>query len=313
VIEHRDVPGLYGASSAAPGVSAPRVTPESLRERKRAGVPIVMVTAYDVVGGQAARAAGVDVVLVGDSAANVVFGYESTRDIRPDELLALTAAVRRGLDRGGGPHPVPLLVGDLPFGSYESDDERAVATARRFVDEAGCDAVKLEGGGVEMTARARAIVAAGVPVMGHVGLLPQSVAPGESHKVQGRTAADAVAIARDAAALEAAGCFAAVFEAMPSTLATIVAARLTMPVIGIGAGAGVDGQVLVFHDLLGLHRGKRPRFVKQYAGLFHTMVASLTDFADDVRTRAFPAPAHGYQMDEEEVARVRAALDSRAE
>ena len=308
MIEHRDLPGLYGASGVAPATGAPRVTPESLRERKRAGVPVVMVTAYDVVGGQAAREAGVDVVLVGDSAANVVFGYESTRDIRIDELLALTAAVRRGLDRGGGPHAVPLLVGDLPFGSYESDDARAVATARRFVDEAGCDAVKLEGGGAEMTARARAIVAAGVPVMGHVGLLPQSVGPGETHKVQGRSAADAVAIAHDAAALEAAGCFAVVFEAMPSALATILAARLAIPVIGIGAGAGVDGQVLVFHDLLGLHRGKRPRFVKQYAGLFHTMVASLADFAADVRTRAFPAPAHGYPMSDEEVARVRDAL-----
>lgn len=301
------VPGLYGGGAVATAADASRVTPAALLEKKRLAEPVVMVTAYDVVGGQAARAADIDVVLVGDSAANVVFGYESTRDIKLDELLSLTSAVRRGLDRGDAHHPVPLLVGDLPFGSYEHDDAQAVVTARRFVDEAGCDAVKLEGGG-EMEARVRAIVAAGIPVMGHVGLLPQSVSPGEAPRVQGRTADDAVAIAREAMALERAGCFAIVFEAVPAGLAALLSARLTIPVIGIGAGAAVDGQVLVFHDLLGLHRGKRPRFVKQYAGLYHNMVASLSDYAHDVRARAFPAPAHGYPMEEAELARVREAL-----
>lgn len=287
-----------------------QVTAESLGAMKASGTPIVMVTAYDVASGAAARAAGMDVVLVGDSAANVVLGYESTREIALAELVTLAAATRRGIDRtapGESAPRRPLLVGDLPYGTYEESDEQAVETARLFVDGAGCDAVKLEGGGA-MADRARAIIAAGIPVMGHVGLLPQSFGPGDELKVQGRTAERAVEIAREALALEEAGCFSIVFEAVPRALAALLASRLRIPVIGIGAGPEVDGQVLVLHDLVGLHRGHRPRFVKQYAALFDAMTAALGEYAREVRGHVFPDATHSYGMAEEELELVRARL-----
>jgi len=303
-----DIANPYGASTTEVA-SGERVTVDAMRARKHTGPPIVMVTAYDVGSGAASRAAGIDIVLVGDSAANVVLGYPSTRDIRLDEMLSLAAATRRGLERGPAESRMPLLVGDLPFGSYEASDAQAVATARRFVDEAGCEAVKLEGGGA-MVDRVRAIIADGIPVMGHVGLLPQSARDESELRVQGRTAERALEIAEEAVALDRAGCFSIVFEAVPAPLAALIAPRVAAPVIGIGAGVEVDGQVLVYHDLLGLHQGKRPRFVKQYASLFDASVEALAEFTREVRARAFPTAEQSYGMDEGELVRLRAAIEA---
>ena len=197
-------------------------------------------------------------MLVGDSGAMTVLGYPSTVPVSTDEMLMLAAAVRRGLQ-------TPLLVGDLPFGSYEGSDELAIATAQRFVKEAGCDAVKLERGGTSVQ-RARAIVDAGIPVMGHVGLTPQTATALGGYRAQGRNAERALGVARDALALEEAGCFSLVFEAIPAAVAAALMPRLEIPVIGIGAGPATDGQVLVFHDLLGIYDGHAPRFAKRYGG-----------------------------------------------
>jgi 3-methyl-2-oxobutanoate hydroxymethyltransferase len=278
------------------------VSPTAIQALKAARRKIVMVTAYDYVSARVAAAAAVDVVLVGDSAANTVLGYSSTRDVSLDEMIVLTGAVRRGLEAGGAP---PLLVGDMPYGTYEPSDAAAVETARRF-EAAGCDAVKLEGGGASLP-RVRAIVAAGVPVMGHVGLLPQQVAPG-ALRAHGRTADEAFAIARDARDLEAAGAFAIVFEAMPAAVSALVAPTLRIPVIGIGAGAATDGQVLVFHDVVGLTEGKTPRFVKRYAALFEEMVDAVRAFTGDVRDGRYPGEEHAYGIDETELATFRQGL-----
>ena len=272
-----------------------------LAEHKRLGEPIVMVTAYDYPSAQIAEIAGVDMVLVGDSAAMTVLGYPSTVPVTVDELLMLTCAVRRGLR-------TPLLVGDLPFGSYEASDEQAVATAQRFVKEAGCDAVKLEGGGTSVD-RARAIAAAGIPVMGHVGLTPQTATALGGYRAQGRTAERALEVARDALELERAGCFAIVFEAIPAGVADALMERLTIPVIGIGAGASTDGQVLVFHDLLGLYDGHAPRFAKRYTELKPAMVAAVAEYARDVREGRFPQPEHTYSIDPDELAVFSERLD----
>jgi 3-methyl-2-oxobutanoate hydroxymethyltransferase len=272
----------------------------SLAALKAAGRPIVMLTAYDYPSGRVAEDAGVDVVLVGDSAAMTVLGYQTTREIALDELLTLTRAVRRAVRR------VPL-VGDLPFGSYEHSNESAVATARRFVDDAGCDAVKLEGAGA-MLARVRAIVQAGIPVIGHVGLLPQSVTSADGYRARGRDAEQALAIIAGADELEAAGCAALVVEAVPSEIGALVTQRVTVPVIGIGAGAGTGGQVLVYHDLLGLGEGHLPRFVRRYASARDTLVDAVRHWADDVRSGRFPSVEEGYGMPEEEMAAVRERL-----
>jgi 3-methyl-2-oxobutanoate hydroxymethyltransferase len=277
------------------------VTLSRLAEMKALGEPIVMVTAYDHPSASVAEAAGVDVVLVGDSAAMTVLGYPSTVPVTVDEMLMLCAAARRGLS-------TPLLVGDLPFGSYESSDEQAVLTAQRFVKEAGCDAVKLERAGTSAD-RARAIVAAGIPVMGHVGLTPQTATALGGYRSQGRTAECALEVARDALALEEAGCFALVFEAVPSELTDAVMPRLRVPVIGIGAGPATDGQVLVFHDLLGIYQGHAARFVKRYADVRDAMEEGVRAFAVDVRERVYPAPEHGYTMAPDEAARLRKLLD----
>jgi 3-methyl-2-oxobutanoate hydroxymethyltransferase len=271
-----------------------------LQEKKRVGEPIVMVTAYDYPSAQVAEAVGVDVVLVGDSGAMTVLGYPSTVPVSTDEMLMLAAAVRRGLKS-------PLLVGDLPFGSYEASDEQAIATAQRFIKEAGCDAVKLERGGTSVQ-RARAIVDSGIPVMGHVGLTPQTATALGGHKAQGRTANRAIEVASDALALQEAGCFSIVFEAIPAAVAEELVPRLEIPVIGIGAGPSTDGQVLVFHDLLGIYDGHVARFVKRYAEVKAQMVAGLAEYADDVRQHAFPGPEHTYTIDEEELEQFRAAF-----
>ena len=265
-----------------------------LAEMKRLGEPIVMVTAYDYPSALAAEKAGVDIVLVGDSGAMTVLGYDSTVPVELDEILMLAKAARRGLRS-------PFLVGDLPFGSYEVSDEQAVTTALRFVKEAGCAAVKLEGGGPTSVARARAISHAGIPVMGHVGLTPQTSTALGGYRAQGKTAEHALLIRDQAIALEQAGCFSIVFEAIPSELAAEIMPRISVPVIGIGAGGGVDGQVLVFHDLLGIREGLGARFVKRYANILDEMVDGVSAFADDVRDRSFPGPEHGYSIDHDEL------------
>jgi 3-methyl-2-oxobutanoate hydroxymethyltransferase len=271
-----------------------------LAEKKRLGEAIVMITAYDYPSAQVAEAAGVDIVLVGDSGAMTVLGYPSTVPVSTDEMLMLAAAARRGLK-------TPLLVGDLPFGSYEASDAQAIATAQRFVKEAGCDAVKLERGGTSVQ-RARAIVDSGIPVMGHVGLTPQTATALGGYRAQGRTAQRALDVARDALALQQAGCFSIVFEAIPAAVAETLMERIEIPVIGIGAGAATDGQVLVFHDLLGIYDGHAPRFAKRYSELKAEMVAGVAEYAAEVRRRAFPGPEHVYSIDDDELEQFRTGL-----
>jgi 3-methyl-2-oxobutanoate hydroxymethyltransferase len=268
---------------------------------KKLGEPIVMVTAYDHPSAQVAEEAEVDIVLVGDSAAMTVLGYDSTVPVGLDEMVMLAAAVRRGLR-------TPLLVGDLPFGSYERSNEQAVESAQRFVKEAGCDAVKLERGGASVE-RARAIVRAGIPVMGHVGLTPQTATALGGYRAQGRTAGRATQIAEEALALQAAGCFSIVFEAIPAPVTEALMPRMEVPVIGIGAGPATDGQVLVFHDLLGIFGGHTPRFVKRYANVREEMVRGMRDYAADVRGRHFPDTDHSYSIDPAELEEFRHYLD----
>jgi 3-methyl-2-oxobutanoate hydroxymethyltransferase len=264
--------------------------------------PIVMVTAYDHPSAQVAEAAGVDIVLVGDSAAMTVLGYDSTVPVGMEEMLMLSSAVRRGLK-------TPLLVGDMPFGSYERSNDQAVANAQRFIKEAGCDAVKLERGGASVD-RARAIVRAGIPVMGHVGLTPQTATALGGFKAQGKTANRAVELAEDALALQAVGCFSVVFEAIPADVtATLMPKMDHSVVIGIGAGPATDGQVLVFHDLLGIFGGHAPKFVKRYAQVRDEMVRGVSEYAGEVRTGAFPGPEHTYAIDPDELAAFRSYLE----
>jgi 3-methyl-2-oxobutanoate hydroxymethyltransferase len=264
-----------------------------LLELKRRGQKLAMVTAYDFPSGRIADEAGVELVLVGDSAAMVVLGHDSTVPATMDELLMLTAAVTRGAKR-------PLVIADMPFGSFQVSNDDAVENAVRFVKEAGADAVKLEGAGPTLS-RVQAIVGAGVPVMGHVGLTPQSATMLGGFKAQGRTAAKAEQLYDDALALEAAGCFAIVLEAVPAAIASRVTEALQVPTIGIGAGAGCDGQVLVWHDLLGLYEGKAPRFVKRYADLADQAKHALEAYVEDVREGRFPEEQHTYAIPEEEL------------
>jgi len=275
-----------------------------LAEKKRLGEPIVMVTAYDYPSARAAEAAGVDLVLVGDSAATTVLGHSATTPVELSEMLVLTRAVRRGL-------ATPLLIGDLPFGSYEVSDEQAITTAMRMVKEGGCEAVKLEGGGSASASRARAIVGAGIPVMGHVGLTPQTSTALGGWKAQGRSATAAARIAEEALALQDVGCFAIVFEAIPSAVTDELMPLLEIPVIGIGAGPATDGQVLVFHDLLGIRDGLGPRFVKRYANLQPLMNEGVGAFAEDVRARRYPGPEHTYSIDPAELGELQALLAAR--
>jgi 3-methyl-2-oxobutanoate hydroxymethyltransferase len=294
-------------SSHHPAVHAPSdpgrlpMTLPLLSEKKRLGDPIVMVTAYDYPSARAAESAGVDLVLVGDSAATTVLGYSTTTPVELDDMLVLARAVRRGLS-------TPLMIGDLPFGSYEVSDEQAITTSMRMVKEAGCEAVKLEGGGETSVKRARAIVNAGIPVMGHVGLTPQTATALGGWKAQGRTAGAAARIAEEALALQEAGCFALVFEAIPAAVTEELMPHLQIPVIGIGAGPATDGQVLVFHDLLGIRDGLGARFVKRYANLQEEMNAGVTAYAEDVRTRRYPGPEHTYKIDPSELAELHARL-----
>jgi 3-methyl-2-oxobutanoate hydroxymethyltransferase len=266
-----------------------------LAEMKRRGDKIVMVTAYDAPGARFAEDAGVDMILVGDTAAMVMLGHEGTTvPVTMDEMLFLTRTVARAARR-------PIVVGDMPFGSYQVSDEEAVTNAIRFVKEARADVVKLEGAGTSL-ARVRAIVGAGIPVMGHIGLTPQSATMLGGFKTQGRTAAKARRLLEEARALEAEGCFAIVLEAVPSPVAARITETVAVPTIGIGAGPSCDGQVLVYHDLLGLSEGHLPRFVKRYANLSREIRDALEAYAAEVRSGAFPSDEYSYAMEDEELA-----------
>jgi len=282
------------------GERAP-VTLPRLAEMKEAGEPIVMVTAYDYPSAKVAEEAGADIVLVGDTAAMVVLGYPGTEAVSMDEMVMLGRAVRRGLR-------APLMVGDMPMGSYEASNELAVHSAQRLVKETGCQVVKLEAGGTSVE-RARAIVRSGIPVMGHVGLTPQSATALGGYKTQGKTAQGAIRLCEDALALQSVGCFAIVFEAVPAAITEAIVEKLEAPTIGIGAGPATAGQVLVFHDLLGITTGRTAKFVKRYADLHDAMVDGVRQFAEEVRSRHFPEPDHVYGIEPAELAEFRHYLD----
>ena len=277
----------------------PKVTIPSLIERKSTGDPIVMVTAYDYPGARAAEQAGVDMVLVGDSGAQVVLGYSTTAEVTIDEMLTLAKAVRRGTS-------TPFLVCDVPFGSTEQSDAQAVATAVRFVKEAGADAVKLEGGGAAQLSRISAIVAAGIPVVAHVGLTPQTATALGGLRAQGRTEASAARVIEEAVGAQRAGAFCVVVEAVPSEVTAVLRETLEIPIIGIGAGPA-EGQVLVLHDLLGVTEGRTAKFVKTYGTIGPDTVAAIGAYADEVRSGAFPAAEHQYAASAEAVEAARAA------
>ena len=264
-----------------------------LQSKKEAGEPITMLTAFDYSSASLVDAAGIDMILVGDSLGMVVLGYESTVPVTMEEMLHHCKAVARGANRA-------FLVGDMPFMSYQADPREAVRNAGRFLKEGGMDCVKLEGGR-DMVPTIEAILAAGIPVMGHIGLTPQSQSKLGGYRVQGRTAAAARELLADAWALQEAGCFGIVLEAVPAVVAAEISRRLRVPTIGIGAGAGCDGQVLVFHDILGLYDRSQPRFVKQYASLRHVIIDAFAAYRVDVASRSFPAEEHTYGMKAEEV------------
>jgi 3-methyl-2-oxobutanoate hydroxymethyltransferase len=283
----------------------PRSEPETRKvsladflHMKRQGQKIAAVTAYDAPSGRLADLAGIDCVLVGDSAAMTTFGRESTVSITMDEMVMLTRAVVRGVRRA-------MVIADMPFGSYQVSDAVAVENAIRFVRDAGADAVKLEGAG-SSAARAAAILDAGIPVVGHLGLTPQSATLLGGYKAQGRTASQAERLRQQAITLERAGCFAIVLEAVPEPVARRITETVHVPTIGIGAGASCDGQILVWHDLLGLSHGHVARFVKQYAMLGDEIRAALEHYVADVRTAQFPERRHTYPMPEPELERFEA-------
>jgi 3-methyl-2-oxobutanoate hydroxymethyltransferase len=288
----------------APATPAPGKLPlPELGEMKRRGDKIAMVTAYDAPAALLADGAGVELILVGDTAAMVMLGHESTVPVTLDEMIFLTRAVTRSARR-------PLVVGDLPFGSYEVSDEQAVASAIRLVKEGGADVVKLEGAG-RMVARVRAIAESNIGVMAHIGLTPQSATKLGGFRAQGRTADAALRLLDDALALQEAGAFALVLEAVPAPVAARVTTSLAIPTIGIGAGADTDGQVLVWHDLLGMYQGRTPRFVKRYAELAGEIGSALGDYVADVRSGAFPEEQHTYAIPDDELARFERLVSER--
>lgn len=291
----------HAGSKESGALKGSLVTIPGIIEKYRSGEKLVMVTAYDYPSALAVDKAGVDMVLVGDSGAMTVLGHESTTMITIDEMLVFCKAVRRGLKSA-------FMVGDLPYGSYEVNDDMAVQTAFRFVKEAGCDAVKLEGGGAMSVSRARAIVQAGIPVVGHVGLTPQTATSLGGFRVQAKQAEAAKTLINKALALQEAGCFCLVLEAIPSVAAEAAVERLAVPTIGIGAGPSTSGQVLVFHDLLGIREGKGAKFVRRYADLLDAMESGVAEFVKEVREENYPAIEHEYEMDSQEADRLRLLL-----
>jgi 3-methyl-2-oxobutanoate hydroxymethyltransferase len=274
-------------------------TVPAIRARKvrDGGDPLVMVTAYDAPGGRQAHAAGVDLILVGDSLAMMVLGYDDTLSVTVDDIAHHTGAVHRGLRSSDAEGPAPLVVGDLPWMSYHTGADDAVRNAATLV-RAGAQAVKLEGGRKRVPV-VEAIVDAEIPVMGHLGLTPQSVHAMGGFKVQGRRHDAALALRDDAKALAAAGCFAIVLEGVPDAVARLVTDAVDVPTIGIGAGGDTDGQVLVYHDVLGIEERMRPKFVRRYAEVGAASVDALRAFADDVRSHRFPADDESYHLSAE--------------
>ncbi len=269
-----------------------KVTTLTYRQKKERGEVITMLTAYDYPTALAMDKAGVDSILVGDSLGMVVLGYENTLPVTMEEMLHHCRAVSRGAKTS-------LLIGDMPFMSYQVSVEEATRNAGRFLQHGGMDAVKLEGGR-ERADAIRSIVGAGIPVMGHLGLTPQSVNQLGGFRAQGKTAVAAKRLAEDAVILEEAGCFAIVLESVPARLAELISKKISVPTIGIGAGVGCDGQVLVTHDLLGLFERFTPKFVKKYANLHADMQKAFGDFIEDVESKRFPAPEHTIEMDDAE-------------
>ena len=283
-------------STTAPISTAPvarkKVTTLTYRQKKERGEIITMLTAYDYPTAMAMDKAGVDSILVGDSLAMVVLGYENTLPVTMEEMLHHCRAVARGAKTA-------LLVGDMPFMSYQVSVEEAVRNAGKFLQQGGMDAVKLEGGRERVDA-IRAITGAGIPVMGHLGLTPQSVNQLGGFRAQGKTASAAKRLVEDAILLEEAGCFSLVLESVPARLADLISKKISIPTIGIGAGNGCDGQVLVTHDLLGLFDRFTPKFVKKYADFHNEMQKAFANYIEDVETKRFPAPEHTVEMKDEE-------------
>lgn len=284
---------------------APRkkVTTLTFRERKEHGEPITMLTAYDYATALAADRAGIDCLLVGDSLGMVVLGYDNTLSVTMEDMLHHCKAVARGAK-------TPLLIGDMPFMSYQVSTQEAVRNAGRFLSEANMDAIKLEGGR-DIAHTTEAIVRVGIPVMGHIGLTPQSVNQLGGYKAQGRTATAARRLIDDALILQDAGCFALVLEAIPDRLAELISHRLSIPTIGIGAGVGCDGQVLVTHDLLGIFDRFTPKFVKKYANLNGEMLRAFGEYKNEVLSHQFPAHEHTYAMPDDEWDELMADLEER--
>ncbi|MDQ4106254.1 MAG: 3-methyl-2-oxobutanoate hydroxymethyltransferase [Actinomycetota bacterium] len=273
-----------------------RVNIPRLLEMKREGERIGMLTAYDYPTARILDRAGVDVMLVGDSLGMVVLGYESTVFVTLEEMIHHIKAVARGAERA-------LVIGDLPFGSYNESPAQAVRSATRLIKEGGCAVVKLEGG-VEMVPAVRAIAEAGIPVVGHVGLLPQSATKVGGFKVQARTAEEAAELVEGGRALEKAGAFMVIIEAVPAPVGELLSRSLTVPVVGIGAGPVCDGQVLVTPDMLGLQEELTPRYLKRYATLSPVMEGAVRDYISEVKSGVFPAGEHSYPMDPEEEERL---------
>ncbi len=265
---------------------AKRVTTQTLLEMKSEGVPIAMLTAYDYTSARILDEAGIDVLLVGDSASNVMAGHETTLPVTLDQMIYHAQCVVRGVNRA-------LVVVDLPFGSYQGSSREALRSAIRVMKETGAHAVKLEGGSVSVDS-VRRIIDAGIPVMGHLGLTPQSIYKFGTYKVRAREEQEADSVRRDIRKLEKSGCFAVVLEKIPATLATEVTESISIPTIGIGAGGGCSGQVLVTHDLLGLTQDFNPRFVRRYADLAGTMTQAVQGYVEDVRARNFPNDDESY-------------------
>ncbi len=264
-----------------------RVTVVTLTEKKKKGEPIVMITAYDYPSAQMVDEAGVDIILVGDSLGMVVLGYENTLPVTMEDMLRHTAAVVRGTKRA-------MVVGDMPFMSYQLSPEQALENAGRFIKEAGAHAVKLEGG-EEVLDAIKKITSAGIPVMGHIGLTPQSIHRIGGYRVQGREKEQAEKLKKDAKLLEEAGCFSIVLEAVPMELAKEITQTLSIPTIGIGAGPHCDGQVLVYHDVLGIFQEFKPKFVKRYANLREKIIGAVSEYVNEVRKGKFPDETHSYK------------------
>jgi len=276
-----------GSDSSPPDAAdVPRVTTKTVQEMKAAGVPIAMLTAYDYTSARLFDRAGIDVLLVGDSASNVMAGNETTLPMTLDHMIYHAQCVVRGIDRA-------LVVVDLPFGSYQGDQKEGLQSAIRVMKETGAHAVKLEGG-KPVTGTVKRLVEAGIPVMGHLGLTPQSIYEFGTYKVRAREETEANQLREDAHELEKAGCFAVVLEKIPASLAEEVTESLSIPTIGIGAGAGTDGQVLVSHDALGLSTDFNPRFVRRYAQLEETITDAIEEYVSDVRERSFPSGEESY-------------------